>query len=131
MAGEAGLLMCTFPQADWNYEKACGQGPEWATGYFNECMNGFEHQAAEGWGTFSQKATGGRMQAEIDLKQGRLRLKIFALTPPAGMAVTTARITQDGKDVQARLVQIHDRVMLAFTDDVSLAAGQYLAVELT
>ncbi len=46
MPGEAGLLMCTFPRADWNYEKACGQGPEWATGYFNECMNGFEHQVA-------------------------------------------------------------------------------------
>lgn len=214
MAGEAGLLMCTFPQADWNYEKACGQGPEWATGYFNECMNGFEHQvaghmiwegmpteglaveravhdryhasrrnpwnevecgdhyarsmasygvfiaacgfeyhgpkghigfsprltpesfkapftAAEGWGTFSQKEAGGRMQAEIDLKQGRLRLKTFALTPSAGITVTTARITQDGKEIQARLVQSHDRVMLTFTDDVSLTAGQCLAIELT
>ena len=46
MAGEAGLLMCTFPRSDWNYEKARGKGPEWATGYFNECMNGFEHQVA-------------------------------------------------------------------------------------
>jgi non-lysosomal glucosylceramidase len=46
MPGEAGLLMCTFPRADWNYQKARGKGPEWATGYFNECMNGFEHQVA-------------------------------------------------------------------------------------
>lgn len=46
MPGEAGLLMCTFPQADWNYNKAKGKGPDWAAGYFNECMNGFEYQVA-------------------------------------------------------------------------------------
>jgi len=46
MAGEAGLLMCTFPRRDWDYAQAKGKGPEWAAGYFNECMNGFEYQAA-------------------------------------------------------------------------------------
>lgn len=47
MAGEAGLLMCTFPRADWNYDKAKGRGKgAWAAMYFNECMNGFEYQAA-------------------------------------------------------------------------------------
>jgi non-lysosomal glucosylceramidase len=46
MPGEAGLLMCTFPRNDWDYSQAKGKGPSWATGYFNECMNGFEHQVA-------------------------------------------------------------------------------------
>jgi hypothetical protein len=46
MPGEAGLLMCTFPQSDWDYAQAKGKGPEWAAGYFNECMNGFEYQVA-------------------------------------------------------------------------------------
>jgi non-lysosomal glucosylceramidase len=46
MAGEAGLLMCSFPRRDWDYAQAKGKGPEWAAGYFNECMNGFEYQAA-------------------------------------------------------------------------------------
>ncbi len=46
MAGEAGLLMCTFPRSDWDYAKAAGKGPNWAAGYFNECMNGFEYQVA-------------------------------------------------------------------------------------
>ncbi len=46
MAGEAGLLMCTFPRHDWSYKQAAGKGPEWAAGYFNECMNGFEYQVA-------------------------------------------------------------------------------------
>lgn len=46
MPGEAGLLMCTFPKKDWDYGKAKGKGEDWAAGYFNECMNGFEYQAA-------------------------------------------------------------------------------------
>jgi len=39
-------LMCTFPRADWDYTQAKGKGPDWAAGYFNECMNGFEYQVA-------------------------------------------------------------------------------------
>ncbi|MCL4179649.1 MAG: hypothetical protein KJ072_18110 [Verrucomicrobia bacterium] len=46
MPGEGGLLMCSFPRADWDYAQAKGRGPDWAAGYFNECMNGFEYQAA-------------------------------------------------------------------------------------
>ncbi len=46
MPGEAGLLMCTFPRSDWDYSQAKGKGPDWAAGYFNECMNGFEYEVA-------------------------------------------------------------------------------------
>ncbi len=47
MAGEAGLLMCTFPRTGWDYNNAHGTGgADWAAAYFNECMNGFEHQVA-------------------------------------------------------------------------------------
>jgi uncharacterized protein (DUF608 family) len=46
MPGEAGLLMCTFPRTDWDYAQAKGKGPDWAAGYFDECMNGFEYQVA-------------------------------------------------------------------------------------
>ncbi|MBM4155450.1 MAG: twin-arginine translocation signal domain-containing protein [Lentisphaerae bacterium] len=48
MPGEAGLLMCTFPRSDWDFERAKGgaaRSPGFA-GYFNECMTGFEYQAA-------------------------------------------------------------------------------------
>ena len=45
MPGEAGLLMCTFPKGG---EKEAGGGKtgQGFAGYFNECMNGFEYQAA-------------------------------------------------------------------------------------
>ena len=44
--GEGGLLMCTFPITDWDLKKASGRGNEMFASYFNECMNGFEHQVA-------------------------------------------------------------------------------------
>lgn len=45
LPGESGLLMCTWPKG--GAEKAPGEGNEdWAVGYFNECMTGFEHQVA-------------------------------------------------------------------------------------
>lgn len=46
MAGEAGLLMCTFPRSDWDFQRASGRGNKTFAGYFNECMNGFEYQVA-------------------------------------------------------------------------------------
>jgi uncharacterized protein (DUF608 family) len=46
MPGEAGLLMCTFPRSDWTFQQAAGKGPDFAIGYFNECMTGFEHEVA-------------------------------------------------------------------------------------
>jgi len=45
MPGEAGLLMCTFPKGGVN-EAGGGKAGKGFAGYFNECMNGFEYQAA-------------------------------------------------------------------------------------
>jgi uncharacterized protein (DUF608 family) len=43
--GEPGLIMCTFPKG--GSDMATGKGSSaWAAGYFNECMTGFEYQAA-------------------------------------------------------------------------------------
>jgi uncharacterized protein (DUF608 family) len=45
MPGEAGLLMCTFPKGGMA-EAGGGKVGKGFAGYFNECMNGFEYQAA-------------------------------------------------------------------------------------
>lgn len=45
MPGEPGMLMTTWPRG--GAKDAKGEGnPDWMVGYFNECMNGFEYQAA-------------------------------------------------------------------------------------
>jgi hypothetical protein len=45
MPGEAGLLMCTFPKGG-EREARGGKPTHGFAGYLNECMNGFEYQAA-------------------------------------------------------------------------------------
>ena len=45
IAGEAGLLLCSFPRTDWNFTQARGGGGG-AAGYFNEVWTGTEYQAA-------------------------------------------------------------------------------------
>ena len=40
MPGESGLLMCSWPRGD---QQRVTKGID---SYFNECMNGFEHQVA-------------------------------------------------------------------------------------
>jgi len=47
LAGEAGLLMCTFPRKDWSFANAIGKGNmDGCANLFNEVMNGFEYQVA-------------------------------------------------------------------------------------
>ena len=47
LAGEAGMLMCTFPREDWSFENASGKGnTDGCCNLFNEVMNGFEYQVA-------------------------------------------------------------------------------------
>ncbi|HET6386106.1 MAG TPA: GH116 family glycosyl-hydrolase [Armatimonadota bacterium] len=43
LAGDAGLIMATNPR---DLPDAFGDAAAWQYGYFNECMTGFEHQAA-------------------------------------------------------------------------------------
>lgn len=45
MPGEAGLVMTSFPRGGAQEAKGRGHA-DWVVGYFNECMNGFEYQAA-------------------------------------------------------------------------------------
>ena len=47
VAGEAGLVVCTFPKPDWDFEKAKGKGADSGfAGYFNECQSGYEYEVA-------------------------------------------------------------------------------------
>ena len=45
VAGDAGLIMCTFPKGGMR-EAGGGKAGKGFAGYFNECMTGFEYQAA-------------------------------------------------------------------------------------
>lgn len=219
MPGEAGLLMCTFPKKDWDYAQSSGgKGLGWAAGYFNECMNGFEHQvaghmiwegtpgselvqrglaveralhdryaaskrnpyneiecgdhygrsmasygvflaacgfeydgprghigfapkitpenfkapftAAEGWGTYSQQITGGKFQSELAIKWGKLRLKTFAFTLPAGASAKQVTVKLDEKTLPATLSREADRVLVSFGSETIIPEGYTLSISI-
>jgi hypothetical protein len=85
---------------------------------------------AEGWGTFSQKDDAGRRKAAVAVRWGKLGLKTFALAPAAGAKPTTVSVTLAGKPVEARLVVANGRATIEFGAEVTIEAGQELAVEL-
>jgi hypothetical protein len=213
VAGEAGLLMCTFPRKDWNYEKAKGGAGKgaWAAMYFNECMNGFEHQvaghmlweglllegmaieravhdryhaskrnpwnevecgdhyarsmasygvflaacgfscngpkgelgfaprltpedfkapftAAEGWGTFSQRADAGRLTARVEVKWGRVRLRRLSVAVREKPASVTVHVGD--RTIESSVTCQDGRAAVALSEDLTLDAGQSLALSL-
>jgi hypothetical protein len=215
MAGEAGLLMCTFPRTDWDFAKACGVGntrPGFA-GYFNECMNGFEYQVAghmvwenmllegfaitralhdryhasrrnpwneiecgdhyarsmasygvflaacgfeyhgpkghlgfaprltpenfkapftgaAGWGTYSQQFQVSSFRSQVSLKWGTLRLKTLALAVPERLRNAIVKVSAAGRPVKVTAAPQNDRLLLTFAQDVTLAAGETLVVDI-
>ena len=214
MPGEGGLLMCAFPRSDWDYTQAKGKGADWAAGYFNECMNGFEYQvashavweglvmeglaitrmvhdryhparrnpwnevecgdhyarsmasygifmaacgfeyngpqghlgfaprltpenfrapftAAEGWGTFSQKADAGRLRAELWIKWGSARLRSLALQPMGKTSPAKVKVMLNGNEVPATLVMQDGKALVRLAAEATLPAGGKLSVELT
>jgi uncharacterized protein (DUF608 family) len=211
MPGEAGLITCTFPRRDWDYDQAKGMGPDWAAGYFNECMNGYEYQVAghmiwqglvmeglavtravhdryhaakrnpwneiecgdhyarsmasyciylaacgfeyhgpkqhigfaprltpenfkcaftgaEGWGSFSQKTEGGKLQAEIAVHWGKLKLITIALEKSRAASV---EVVLDGRPVAGWLERKANKVNVILNNEVEISAGQKLQLKLT
>jgi hypothetical protein len=207
MAGEAGLLMCSWPKGE---QARLRKGFDY---YFNECMTGFEYQvaghmlwegmveeglavvraihdryhasrrnpwnevecgdhyaramasyglflaacgyeyhgpkgylafaprltpdnfraaftAAEGWGTFSQKAEGGRRKAEVAVKWGKVRLKTLALALPEDVVPTSVSVTLDDKPLPGKHSVRQGRITVTLAEDAVLAAGQTMRVHI-
>jgi non-lysosomal glucosylceramidase len=84
--------------------------------------------AAEGWGTFTQKRTGGAQSEAIEVKWGKVRLRtlVFALAPEN--AANRATVTLGGKNLETRLRTDGARAELTLGSDLVLSAGQALEV---
>jgi predicted phage tail protein len=84
--------------------------------------------SAEGWGTFSQKMTGRKKTAVLEIKWGRLRLKTFALGAAAAPAAVHAQM--DGQEAPASSRFEDGRVYITFESDLQLAKGAQLHVSM-
>ncbi len=84
--------------------------------------------AALGWGTFTQHSQGGRLNASVRLKHGRLRLKTLALQLPEGVQAQTVAVRLAGSLLPATFTQTGRRIVIAFSRDSVVETDQTLEV---
>jgi uncharacterized protein (DUF608 family) len=77
---------------------------------------------SEGWGSFSQKAAGGNLTAEIAVKWGKLRLRSISLATDSQPASATVEV--NGKTIPAVINHSNGTCTLTLPEDVILTAGQ-------
>jgi len=214
-AGDAGMIMCTFPRTDWDYNKASGGGTarQSFAYYFVETWTGNEYQvashmlwegmkleamamvraihdrynplkrnpwseiecgehysramashgafiaacgyeyhgplghigfapklspedfrapftAAEGWGTYAQTIKAGKMEAGIEVKSGRLRLRTINLAMDPAPAAPGAKATLNGASITVSCDVTDGRLQLRFPSDIVIPEGQKLSIEI-
>jgi len=118
------------------YLAACGfeyHGPKGHIGFIPRIgQNAFRaaFTAASGWGTFSQTRAEESQTVSIALAWGQLRLKSIRLGIKPGFAPAVARITWVDRAWNVPLVRNGDRIDLALPEEVTLMAGQRLAIEI-
>jgi hypothetical protein len=83
---------------------------------------------AEGWGSFSQKIDGGRMNALIDLKWGRLRVRNITLAVPANLTVASAAVTVNDRPVQAAYAREGNRLTMSLGGPAEISAGEKVQI---
>ena len=86
--------------------------------------------AAEGWGTYSQKQSGKRMQAELAMKYGSISLRTLVLSLPEGAAPKSAKVRVNGQSVPCQVVNQDGRTVVQLSRDVELKEGQALSLSL-
>ncbi len=116
------------------YLAACGyesHGPKGYLGFAPKVMDGQTFKcaftAAGGWGTYVQElgAGGDRMQAEVHVKYGTVRLKTLALAQAGQGAV---KATLDGTEIACTLEKAGEGVRIVFREMLDLKAGNALTV---
>ncbi len=84
--------------------------------------------SCEGWGTFSQKREGGKVRAEIAVREGQLRVSTLALSANTQGEVTAMK---DGARIAVDSVRrAGDRIVVRFEPPVVIDAGRSLQVTL-
>jgi len=86
--------------------------------------------AAEGWGTFAQRAEAGRQRASIELVSGTLALKTFELAATGATTAKSVTARFGGKKVPVKLRLQDERAIIQFTSSLRLEAGDRLEIEL-
>jgi hypothetical protein len=87
--------------------------------------------AAEGWGSYSQKISGGEMRAELTVKYGQVPIRTMSLVPPAGTGARKVSAMVDGKSLTVSIKEKDGLAEVIFPKDLILKAEQKLEVTLS
>jgi hypothetical protein len=87
--------------------------------------------AAEGWGIYSQKISGGEMRAELTVKYGQVPIQTMSLMPPGGKGARKVSAMLDGKSLTASVKEKDGSAEVIFSKDLILKAEQKLEVTLS
>ena len=80
---------------------------------------------SEGWGTYAQTITGGKMNASIELKSGQLKAQTLTLAGAPGSSVTA---TLGGQSVATSAKLADGQLEIHFTNPVTIPTGAKLEV---
>jgi hypothetical protein len=83
--------------------------------------------SAEGWGSFSQKAEGGKRKAEIALRWGKLNLQTIALVNETAQS---AKVLLGGKSIPATFKRDKSMILLSFENVATIRAGEKIEIVL-
>ena len=83
--------------------------------------------AAEGWGTFQQKITDGKLAIALQLRSGKLPLRSVSLEAP-GSSANAAYAQLNGIELECKLARQGARVTITFGKSATVEAGQTLTV---
>ncbi len=86
--------------------------------------------AAEGWGTYAQQQTGGKMFCSLQPKYGKLQLKTLGLEAPKGKGYKSVNVKLNGTKISASVKQKGQNVLISFNDRVVIPANQLLEITL-
>ncbi|MFY0626955.1 MAG: hypothetical protein JXR07_11705 [Reichenbachiella sp.] len=86
--------------------------------------------AAEGWGSIEQRRTKKSQNNEIEVIWGNLKLSKLALNVGDNFSVRLLKTRIKDKEVAAQFSQIGSRVEIIFDNEVSIATGEVLTVNL-
>jgi uncharacterized protein (DUF608 family) len=87
--------------------------------------------AAEGWGTYGQKATEGGQTHELRVRRGRLRLQTIDLAAIGDRVPRSARVRLNDVAVPALLAVEGGHLGVMMPEGVEIGAGATLTIELT
>jgi hypothetical protein len=87
--------------------------------------------SAQGWGSFSQKRAGKRLDAEITVRSGKLRLRTVALALPDGASAATVLARLGRTEISAALSASGGRALITVAKEIELSPQQHLQLTLT